>query len=75
MCKKALQLITNNWDEKIIDNIHWLCGKENVLQTIRKEKFTGYAGTKIFKIFDNKLVMRHFPVVMYLSTRIYQMFY
>ena len=67
MCKKVVSLITNNWNESIIRNIHWLCGNENVLQTLRKEIFTGYAGTKVFTIFDSKLVMRRFPVVMYLS--------
>ena len=75
MCKKAVSLITNNRNELIIGDIHWLCGNENVLQTLRKEIFTGYAGTKIFTIFDNKLVMRRFPVVMCLSMQSYQMFY
>ena len=57
----------------MIGNIHWLCGSENVLGSLRKEVFTGYAGTKIFKTFDIKLVMPSFPVVMYLSMRSYQM--
>ena len=56
-------------------NIHWLCGKEDVLQTLQKEVFTGYARTKIFTTFDNKLVMRSSPVVMYLSMRSYHMLY
>ena len=75
MCKKAVSLITNNRNELIIGDIHWLCGNENVLQTLRKEIFTGYAGTKIFTIFDKKFVMRHFLMVIYLSPRSYQMFY
>ena len=59
----------------MIYDIHWLCRKENVLQTLRKEIFTGYAGTKICPIFDNELVTRRFPVVMYISMWSYQMFY
>ena len=49
-----------------------LCGNEYVLQTWRKEIFTGYTGTKIFTIFDNELVIRSFPVFMYLSMRSYK---
>ena len=51
----------------MIGNVHRLRRNENILKTVRKEIITGYAGTKIFTIFDNKLVMPGFSVVMYLS--------
>ena len=47
----------------MIGNVHRLRRNENILKTVRKEIITGYAGTKIFTIFDNKLVMPGFSVV------------
>ena len=51
----------------MIGNVHRLCRNENILKAVRKETITGYAGTKIFTIFDKKLVMPGFSVVMYLG--------
>ena len=50
-------------------------GYENVFEMLLEEIFTGYAGTKIFALFESKLVVRSFPVILYLSMRSYQMLY
>ena len=56
----------------MIGNIHWLCGNANISQTLQREMFSGYVRIKIFTIFDNKLVMWSFPVVICcVGTKIY----